>query len=316
MINKRNKFASIYFWAILCLILAAPVPIYATTLVYPGDPNWTYDNRNSAGTAVISPANPRGYGAPWIQGNASLALTTSGSGNDWAFFTRYAGNSGNSWDGVSTYGYLGDINAVSFDWYRDAISISNPAYQDPYWGGPWQAQTPVLRILIKDGNIISELVWEKWYTDSSPAATDTWVSENLINQDFWRHLIIPEGYTIDNGTNITPYLHLQPLLDAPLSAWASNATTPPVSSGYYPYTNNAVVYGVSVGVGSAWLDSYSGYVDNIFLSFNNSPGPAINDNFELPVPEPATGLLLVSGLGIWAAIRRLKGRKSQDAVRE
>jgi hypothetical protein len=301
MINNRNKFASISFWGILCLILATPLPIYATTLVYPGDANWTYDNRNSKGTAAISPAKPRGYGDPWIEGNASLALTTSGLGDDWAFYTRYDGTG---------FGKLADIDVISFDWYRDKLYVKNTDYQQDYLGGPWRAQTPVMRLLIKDGNITSELVWEKWYTKPTDAPTNTWESENLTEQNWWRHIIEPtDGYTIGNGTNISPYEHFQPLMDNTLLNWASNGSV------VYPYTSNAVVYGLSVGVGSAWLDSYSGYVDNIFLSFNNSPGPAINDNFELPIPEPATGLLLVSGLGILATIRRLKGRKSQQPVR-
>jgi hypothetical protein len=312
VMTKSNypKLASIFVFS--CLLFLTTSPAKAIYLVFPNDPFWTSDDRDSAGTARISKENPRGYidNNTWIEGNASLSLTTSGSGDDWAFYTRYAGEAANSWDGFSAYGSLKDIYELSFDWYKVAMPITYKPYLDDYWGAPWRAQTPVLRLLIQDGGIISELVWEKWYTDATTAVTGLWNHENLIGQNFWRHLISYDEYTIADGSNISPYEHYQELMTFTSSGLTSNTVN-------YPYSSEAVIYGLSVGVGSAWYDSYSAYVDNIFLSFNNfNPDgsvrnitTALNDNFELPVPEPATLLLFGSGMGVMAFSRKWRKKR-------
>lgn len=105
----------------------------------------------------------------------------------------------------------------------------------------------------------------------------------------------------DFGTNT--------LLGRSVSSWASSASDSGIT---LPYSSDAVVYGLSVGVGSYWPGKYKGYVDNVLLSFNGTDGStkvAINDNFELPVPEPATLLLLCSGLA-FLAVRRKRHLKS------
>ena len=152
MTKSKNYTAYAVFFSVFCILFLAASQASAIYLVYPNDPFWTFDHRNSAGTAVISKEKPRGYyddNNDWVDGNASLALTTSGSGDDWAFYTRYAGDTGHNWDGSSSYGYLSAIYDLSFDWYRVNLPVNNPDYNDPYWGGPWRAQTPVLRLLIQ-----------------------------------------------------------------------------------------------------------------------------------------------------------------------
>lgn len=125
------------------------------------------------GGAVISGENPRKGNTPQSPGNGSLALSINGVNTsngdyylgDWAFYSRYADNQSAGW------GLLSDINAISFDWYRDSLGGITDKY-----GAPWLAQTPVLRLLIKDGDTISELVWEKYYTDPN-----TLNDENKLN---------------------------------------------------------------------------------------------------------------------------------------
>jgi hypothetical protein len=283
--------------AMICFSLLMASTVSATNIIYPGNPNWSFDARGSAGEAYISADKPR-------SGNASLALTTSGSLNDWAFYTRYAD---------SYYGHLSDIDALSFDWLRGSNTVIPDGMVS--WD-PWLVQTPVLRLLIRDniladngdiaGTFTSELVWEKYYTDTNNNFKNMiigdWVDQNLIGQNFWRHLISIEGYTLDTGVNISPYTHNELLMASSTLDWALNGEVA------YQYTSDAVVYGLSVGVGSMWPAQYYGYVDNILLAFNGEE-PVINDNFELPVPEPATFLLFGTGIGIMALGRRMRKKR-------
>jgi hypothetical protein len=261
--------------------------VFAENIIYPGDSNWNLITLGD-GKAEITGENPR-------SGNGSLALSTN-SLDDWAFYSRYAGDIN-----TDSWGKLSDIDALSFDWFREDIGITDT------YGSPWLAQTPVIRLLIRDVNstygstIYSELVWEKFYTDPTPSSNNVWVEQNMIGENFWRH-VFNEGYTIENdGTNLNDFTGYA-LMSNTLTQW----TTASVD---LPYSLDAVIYGLSVGVGSYWPTDYKGYADNIFLSFKGT-GSVIDDNFEIPaVPEPATILLLGSGL-VALAVRRkrlLKG---------
>jgi hypothetical protein len=280
-LNKKNFPVGIAA-VILAVILLFSVPnANATRLVYPDDPYWGA-HIMSNGEVAITPTNPR-------NGNGSLELSTTGDLSDWAFYTRYADDvkrdiwAPNS-DITTSWGLLSDISNLSFDWYRKEIEINNP---NLVWYDPFHVQTPVLRLLIRDGNIHSELVWERFYTDSNQANMifGEWVEEDLIVQNFWRHTFYPVSYTNEFGDEV-PSTYLQTLLGLPTLSWAE------VESNYY--SENAVVYGLSVGVGSYWPANYLGYADTVYLAFNGSS--VIDDNFEFPVPEPSTLLLLLSGM--------------------
>lgn len=285
----KNKILIAAILAAVCFLLSAASNASAYN-VYPDDPYWTSDEEGT-GTAAISADQPN-------NGNASLALTTSTPFEDWAYYTCYA-EEGTSW------GLLSEIEALSFDWYRETEIDEDYLAWDP-----WNVQTPVLRLLIQDGDTLSELIWEEYYTDANPLLIGEWnYNENLIDQNFWRHTITDEGYTLYDGTEVYPYTHEDPLLATTLSDWAT-LQYPDLE---YPYSEDAVVYGLSIGVGNMWPGEYIAYVDNIFLSFNNANGIVIDANFELPesVPEPATMLLFGSGMGIIAMGRRWRRKKNK-----
>jgi hypothetical protein len=276
---RRNLFhiyLIVFFFAWTCMSQLAHA-----SLIYPGDPRWTLSTLG-AGNASIPGSIPR-------SGNASLALKTTGSLEDWAFYNRYAGN---GQPGSSSWGLLSDVNRLSFDWLRQSI--------DNTWDDlPWRAQTPALRLYVSDPlnttHMLSELVWEKFYTDSSTAVTNLWVTQSILGvQNLWRHVLgdgLGTGYTVVGGETKNPF-YPDPLLTLTISSWSELTSI---------YSAAAVVYGIGVGVGSYWPDRYVGYVDNVLLDFVGSAGPVVNDNFELPVPEPSSLALALCGLAFLVA---------------
>lgn len=302
--KKYSVIIGILF-AAFCLLSIAATPGYAY-IVYPDDPYWGPDDRtaaenpDNAGTAGISAEQPR-------SGNASLKLTLGGSEkdsveerveedrDDWAFYTRTA-DEGESW------GLLSEVSALSFDWYVGEIDTETNEVAD---NDPFNWQTPVLRLLIEDEGTFSELVWEQYYTDGSDTfEMGQWFTEDLMDDQYFWCYIVDEGYTLTTGDVIENYLEdaADVLLAQTLFDWLDY------------YSENAIVYGISLGVGSNWLGTYVGYVDNILLSFTtganeeSSTYTVLNDNFELPVPEPSTMLLLGTCLATFLAGRRRRAR--------
>lgn len=278
----------------LLAMASASAPAMAQRVVYPGGP-WVSDVRGSHGTARITGNNPR-------SGNGSLELSVSGDLADWGWFNLFSGDPATT----QGWGQLASLTQVGFDWYRAAVG--------PVGDAPWQAQTPALRLYVRSGPleapIFSELVWERWYTLTSPAPTNQWITENATDQMFWR-FVAGSGYTIDDCSNppsVTPGV---PLKTASPATWGNGANC--YSAG------DAVVYGIGVGVGSNWPYQYLAYADNVMLGFNNDPTLTVYDNFELNAvvtPEPATLVLLGSGLaGVGGALARRRRRRRDDSDR-
>lgn len=268
-----GSLATWLFWGTISGVVSTSA--WGQYIVHPHDATWTSDNRGS-GSAAITGSNPR-------SGNGSLEMHTTGALIDAGFYLRTAGDSY-----TAGWGTLSEIEKIGFDWYR---VTQLPSSSDV----PWLAQTPVLRLHVREGSgtnaVFSMLVWEKYYTDNSPTVNDQWITEDLSQQMFWRYSDAG-GFTINGCSNIDPFFP-HPLMTATAPSWGDG------SHCYAP--NDAVIWGISVGVGSNWPNEYLGYADNVQLKFANAADFIVNDNFELPVPipAPATWALMVLGAVMW-----------------
>lgn len=296
------------------LVMGPALAAHAQTPVYPypGDPtwfpmasDWTLD---PFGTAAITGVNP-------YMGNGSLALgIPDASPYAWAFYGHLSGG--------SYWGALADVSGISFAWQRDYIASGNTS-------APWLVQTPVLRLLLGDasGLVMGELVWERYYTNSTaltPGEYDVWNPENLLGQNFWFNSL-QSNYLVNNGCGLQYWdgTSLDTNWDGGLVTGTLGDWT---GSGFCTSAlSNAYIWGIAVGVGSNWPNEYRGYADYVRLAFDAEQGAfdedqgeyeAVYANFELPptvVPEPGTVILVGTGLlGLGVASWRSRRRRDQQ----
>lgn len=222
--------------------------IVNTVGTVPSSSEWGAFPFENTGTAAVTSTAAR-------SGNGSLELT--GDRTRAQIGVQYA-------FALTNLGPLSDVTGLTFDWRiaGDSISGYNPDY------------TPALRLLIQNGTVRQELIWEGVYNGTyGNTQRDTWYSSSITD------LFYITGGSVNAGRTIADWANFLP---------------------------DATVSGISVGAGSGALPTYHAFVDNVSLSTSNG---STTYNFEVAavaaVPEPATWGMMILGFGaIGAAMRR------------
>ena len=227
----------------------------------PAGENWgTLPGENTGTVTIQGEKSNDGDGALKLTGDRTRVQTG----------VQYGG-------GTPTGATLDQVSTLTFEWM-----VEN--------GGPAGNQSPALRLLVQDGDLRSELIWEAAYNDANGAGAgvydlNTWYTSNP-DALFWR-FVGGQGPTFDVN-NPGAYVFNT------IAGWAASSL----------YSDNAFVSGVSVGNGSGSTPSFVGYADNVTAtgafgtrSFNFAAAAA--------VPEPGTWAMMLVGFGgIGGAMRR------------
>ncbi len=241
-----------------------------------GSSGWYYNNVRNSATVGISGM------LPYASNGSVYFHSPSSAGKADIEYLPGAVNLGGNYASGGILGLFSDLQGFSFHWYRDSSTTVAPHLH------------PVLRVLLDaDGNLSTVgdrggLVFELAYNGGGPAVpAGTWVASSVGPGTYLWNFGLGLGFAAN--INATPYAY-----DASLAEWQA----------YFP---DAVILGVSAGVGSGWSGVFSGAVDAISWTiagqtqsfhFETAPAPEI--------PEPSTCLL--AGAGLTALGLRLRRR--------
>lgn len=136
------------------------------------------------------------------------------------------------------FGYLTDLERLSFHWYRSSVSNVRPAL------------VPAMRIFVMDGPDVYALIWEAIYNQVRVAPDNIWVLSDITEDFFWRSPVYVDGDYLTvydcRETRYDCYQYRRTLAD-----WGFGA--------------NAKIIGLNIQVGSGWRGRFNGYVDLVEL---------------------------------------------------
>ena len=224
-----------------------------------------------------------------VRSNASVGQTTAKprSGNGSLAFSSPSGAGKADFDfffAPANQFRIKDIATMSYDWYRNSASTTNGV------------QIPALRLLIDPSFGGGQLIFEPVY-NGGVGASDTWNTASINTGSFF-------WWDQDQNRKCS----FGPDYSVTLADWADGHTSVSACGGDRTMLNNALVVGLSTGVGSGWTGMFDGAVDNVSFRLNGQ-NEATTYNFEVAgqsvVPEPSSYAMMLAGLaGLGFVARR------------
>jgi hypothetical protein len=266
-------------WGLALLLLTAAPILAADTIqvITPadlgtGDGQWHVANQRDDGLSQITATQPDQHG-----GAGSLEQSLPDPAAPPPKTAGYAPKTDFQIIKQAGFGLLGQLDALGFDWYRAASSTA-PGHL-----------TPALRVLVydPDANDSYLLVWEgvyNGYPSNGPAVpVDTWVTEDVLADNFWRVPQFIDGVfkgisTCVDGVTDPADPTACFVFDRGLGDW-----------GLGP---NTLVVGLEVGIGSGWAGSYLSFADYVRLGFG---GNTTIYDFEPTAAGPGEGFVTGGG---------------------
>lgn len=197
-------------------------------VVTPDDTTWEEVNQREDGVSVISDEM-----SDRLDGPGSLRQSTTSSADKTDFRT------------FGDFGPVDQLDELAFDWYRDADSTA-PDHL-----------TPAFEVIVDDDNGNSWILkWEGVYngypTNGPAVPVDQWVTENLLEGNYWRIPRYVEGDWVGfNGCN-------EP--GDPFGCFVFDRTLSDEWLGGHE------VVGLTVGIGSGWDGTFISYADLVTIN--------------------------------------------------
>lgn len=221
----------------------------------------------TASAVTVTPSSLLGWGPQNIRftGTVAIDATYPRTGVGSLHFTQQASADKADFEiyNLSGFGRLADLSDLRFDVYRNSSSSVMSHF------------APALRLVVVDPhtNQTSLLIWEYVYNVGAVVPTDSWNTFSIRDGNFWMRAFGSPSCTVENYT-------------VTLNQWLSGG---PIFSccGCTPNTvgPDAIIIGLSIGVGSGWNGTFDGAVDNASWTLN---GVTTTWNFETEQATPTT----------------------------
>ena len=150
---------------------------------------------------------------------------------------------------------LGNLSALNYAWFRDSASTTADHF------------IPVFRLYFYDdggtpGNasddVLGLLIWEGVYNGLGTPAEDSWQIMDVFDGVFWVYVSqSAQGSGVIQNFSAT------------LNDWINGNPQGQPGDPQINLSANTNIFGVNVGVGSGWNNSFLGYVDAVRIAFGS-----------------------------------------------
>jgi len=223
-------------------------------------------NATTSNIVVVTPDNLMGWEEVNVRGDGKSEITGAvpdKHGGQASLEQSFSDSQGKTdFRLLQSFGPVDELTELGFDWYRDGSSTA-PAHL-----------TPAVGLFVADNEGNSWLLkWEGVYngypSDGPGAPTNEWITENLLEANFWRIPQFVDGSWVGfSGCNEAgdPYECFQ--FDRSLTD---------------EWLDGFDVAGVEIGIGSGWDGTFLSYAD--YLTINDT---TFDFELEVPVDGPET----------------------------